>query len=142
MNRLEQNHRIAALLDPADFLPAVGQGALAIECAIDRPDVIEAVAPLMHHPTLPRDHRRARVLARARREAATRRSRATPMFRDGELWLRGLLANRDGTDVMRGERSVALDADAGDVAVADELGRELAEEFKSRGAARAASTAS
>ena len=28
-NRLEQNHRIAALLDPADFLPAVGQGALA-----------------------------------------------------------------------------------------------------------------
>ena len=44
------------------------------------------------------------------------------MFRDGELWLRGLLAKREGTDVLRGERSVALDADAGDVAVADALG--------------------
>ncbi len=66
LNRLEQNHRISAYLEPEDFLPAVGQGALAIECALDRPDVIAAVAPLMHHPTLSRDHRGAGVLARAR----------------------------------------------------------------------------
>ena len=36
------------------------------------------------------------------------------LFRDGELWLRGLLANREGTDILRGERSVALDAETGD----------------------------
>jgi hypothetical protein len=58
------------------------------------------------------------------------------MFRNGELWLRGLLANREGTDILRGERSVALDAETGDVAVAERLGQDLAEEFKSRGAAR------
>jgi len=57
-------------------------------------------------------------------------------FRDGELWLRGLLAVRDGSEVMRGERSLALDSHSGDVAKADELGRALADEFKSRGAAR------
>jgi len=135
LNRLEQNHRISALLDPADFLPAVGQGALAIECATDRTDIIEAVAPLMHHPTL------LAVTAERAFSRALTGSCHTPiagyaMFRDGQLWLRGLLATRDGVDILRGERSVALDADTGDPAVADALGRDLAEDFKSRGAAR------
>ena len=57
-------------------------------------------------------------------------------FRDGELWLRGLLATRDGRDVIRGERSLVLDAQRGDPAAADALGRTLADEFKARGAAR------
>ena len=56
------------------------------------------------------------------------------MLRDGELWLRGLLASRDGCDVMRGERSATVN----DVAGADELGRALAGEFLERGAARLA----
>jgi hydroxymethylbilane synthase len=135
LNRLEQNHRIAAYLDPADFLPAVGQGALAIECAEDRADVIDAVAPLMHHPTY------LAIIAERAFSRALAGSCHTPIagyatFRNGELWLRGLLANREGTDILRGERSVALDADAGDVASADLLGRDLAEDFKSRGAER------
>ncbi|HTP99078.1 MAG TPA: hydroxymethylbilane synthase [Casimicrobiaceae bacterium] len=134
LNRLGQNHRIAALLDPADFLPAVGQGALAIECAADRTDVIEAVAPLIHHPTL------LAVTAERAFSRSLTGSCHTPIagyatFRDGQLWLRGLLATRDGTDVLRGERSVTLDADTGDTAAADALGRELGEEFKARGAA-------
>jgi hydroxymethylbilane synthase len=135
LNRLEQNHRIAAYLDPADFLPAVGQGALAIECAEDRADVIDAVAPLMHHPTY------LAIIAERAFSRALAGSCHTPIagyatFRNGELWLRGLLANREGTDILRGERSVALDADGGDVAIADRLGQDLAEEFKSRGAER------
>jgi len=134
LNRLGQNHRICALLDPADFLPAVGQGALAIECAVDRPEIIEAVAPLMHHPTL------LAVTAERAFSRSLTGSCHTPIagyatFRDGQLWLRGLLATRDGTDVLRGERSVTLDADTGDTAAADALGRELGEEFKARGAA-------
>jgi len=135
LNRLEQNHRISALLDPADFLPAVGQGALAIECPTDRPDIIAALGSLMHIPTL------LAVTAERAFARALAGSCHTPIagyarFRDGALWLRGLLATRDGTDILRGERSVALDPEAGDLAVADELGHELAEDFKARGAAR------
>ncbi|MFO1312527.1 MAG: hydroxymethylbilane synthase [Burkholderiales bacterium] len=135
LNRLEQNHRISAYLDPADFLPAVGQGALAIECAEDRPDVIEAVAPLMHHPT------HLAIVAERAFSRALSGSCHTPIggyavFREGDLWLRGLLANREGTDILRGERSVALDAEKGDIATAERLGQDLAEDFKSRGAAR------
>ena len=47
--------------------------------------------------------RRARVLARAGRQLPHAARRATPMVRHGELWLRGLLASRDGAEVLRGE---------------------------------------
>ena len=30
------------------------------------------------------------------------------MMRHGELWLRGLLASRDGTEVMRGDKAAAV----------------------------------
>ena len=135
LNRLGQNHRISALLDPADFLPAVGQGALAIECVTDREDIVAAVAPLTDTATL------LAITAERAFSRALSGSCHTPIagyatFREGELWLRGLLAVRDGSDVMRGERSVALDSQSGDLARADELGRALADEFKSRGAAR------
>jgi hydroxymethylbilane synthase len=133
--RLGRRDRITSLLDPAAFLPAVGQGALAIECASDRADVIEAVAPLTHRPTW------LAVLAERAFSRALSGSCHTPIagyatFRDGELWLRGLLATREGTEVLRGERSVALDAESGDIEVADALGRALAQEFSERGAAR------
>jgi hydroxymethylbilane synthase len=53
-------------------------------------------------------------------------------FSLGELWLRGLLASRDGATVMRGERRAVCDDDA----AADGLGRALADEFLARGAAK------
>ncbi|HKW81509.1 MAG TPA: hydroxymethylbilane synthase, partial [Casimicrobiaceae bacterium] len=46
LRRLGLAARIAALLDPADSLPAIGQGALAIECRADRDDVLAVLAPL------------------------------------------------------------------------------------------------
>jgi hydroxymethylbilane synthase len=135
LNRLEQGHRIAASLEPDQFLPAVGQGALALECVSARADIIAALAPLVHRPTL------LAVTAERAFSRALSGSCHTPLagyatFRDGELWLRGLIANREGTDVLRGERTAPLDADHGDLAVADALGRALADEFKARGAER------
>ena len=135
LNRLEQRQRIAALLDPSEFLPAVGQGALALECASARTDVIDLLAPLTHRPTL------LAVTAERAFSRSLTGSCHTPIaghavFRNGELWLRGLLATRDGTDVMRGERAVPLDAERGELAVADSLGRALGEDFLARGAAR------
>jgi porphobilinogen deaminase len=53
-------------------------------------------------------------------------------MRHGELWLRGLLASRDGSEVMRGEKS----APVADTAAADALGTILADEFLARGAGR------
>ena len=57
---------------------------------------------------------------------------AHAVFAHGELWLRGLLASRDGAEVLRGDRRSPCD----DPKAADALGRALATEFLARGAAR------
>lgn len=135
LNRLEQGHRASALLDPGVFLPAVGQGALALECPIARTDVIEWLKPLIHHPTL------LAITAERAFSHALSGSCHTPIggyatFRGGELWLRGLIASRDGTDILRGERTAAIDPESGPMAQAEALGRALADEFLARGAQR------
>ena len=135
VHRLELHHRIAAYLDTEAFVPAVGQGALALECRADRPDVIAMLARLIDWPTL---HAVTAERAFSRMLAG---SCKTPIaghatFRGDELRLVGLIASRDGLDMLRGERSARIDAADPDTAAADALGRALGEEFLARGAAR------
>lgn len=128
--RLGFAERIAAMIDPVDSLPAIGQGALAIECRADDRELIEALAPLSDTPT---------TLATRAERAFGRRLAGdcrTPLaayasWRGPELWLRALIARRDGSEVMRGERAGALES----VAEADSLGDALGAEFLARGAA-------
>ena len=51
LKRLGLSGRITALLNPEQSLPAVGQGALGIECRADRTDLIELMQPLNHQAT-------------------------------------------------------------------------------------------
>ena len=102
LKRLGFSDRIADLIDPADSLPAPGQGALAIECRADRPDLVGAFAPLADTAT---------TLATSAERAFSRLLAGnchTPLAAHGEwmgerLWLRGLVASADGREVMRGE---------------------------------------
>ena len=129
LKRLGFAERITAILDPADSLPAVGQGALALECRADRPDVIAALAPLA-------DARTTLAVTAERAFGATLAGSChTPLaahatWRSDELWLRGLIASRDGTKVLRGERVAA----ATTIADAEKLGNTLGAEFLARGA--------
>ena len=130
LKRLGFADRIAALLDPAESLPAIGQGALALECRADRGDVIDALARLADRESaLATSAERAFGLALAG-DCRTPLA-AYAMQRDGELWLRALIASRDGRRVLRGER-------AGRCAGLDDaraLGEALGAEFLARGAA-------
>ena len=136
LKRLGLPDRIRALLEPDESLPAPGQGALALECRADRTDVIAALAPLADAGT---------TLATAAERAFSRAlsgSCNTPLaafaeWEEGRLWIRGLIARRDGGEVMRGER----EAEVADVAEAAALGEGLADEFLARGAARLIVTA-
>ncbi|MDD2879840.1 MAG: hydroxymethylbilane synthase [Rhodoferax sp.] len=49
LKRLGLAARIRAVFEPSQMLPAAGQGALGIEVRTDRTDVIDALAPLVHH---------------------------------------------------------------------------------------------
>jgi hydroxymethylbilane synthase len=131
LKRLGLASRIASLLDPEELLPAAGQGALAIECHADRPDVIAALAPLAD-PEATLATTAERAFARALSGSCHTPLAAYALVRHGELWLRGLVASRDGAEVLRGDRSAVV----ADVAAADALGLTLAAEFHARGAAR------
>jgi hydroxymethylbilane synthase len=131
LKRRWHGERIRAQLEPDESLPAPGQGALALECRADRGDVIAALAPLADTGT---------TLATAAERAFSRAlsgSCHTPLaafaqWEEGRLWLRGLIARRDGGDMLRGEREAEVTDSEGAAA----LGRDLADEFLARGAAR------
>ena len=131
LKRLGFASRIASTLDPEESLPAVGQGALAIECRTERTDVALALAPLADRDTTLATTAE-RAFARALSGSCNTPLAAYAVFRHGELWLRGLVASRDGAEVMRGERSAAV----ADASAADALGLALGDEFLARGAAR------
>ena len=133
LKRLGFAARIASFLDPEESLPAVGQGALALECRADRADVLAALTPLGDRDTTLATTAE-RAFSRALSGSCHTPLAAHAIFMHGELWLRGLLASRDGAEVMRGDRRSALD----DVHHADALGRALASDFLARGAARLA----
>jgi len=130
LKRLGFADRITAILEPEDSLPAVGQGAIALECRSDRPDVIAALAALADvDTTLATAAERAfgRTLAGSCRTPLA----AYAIRRDREFWLRGLVASRDGRSVLRGERAAVVAT----VHDAEALGEALGEELLARGAA-------
>ncbi|HAX22870.1 MAG TPA: hydroxymethylbilane synthase [Hydrogenophaga sp.] len=51
LKRLGLGERIRHIFEPAESLPAAGQGALGIEVRADRSDLVEALKPLVHMPT-------------------------------------------------------------------------------------------
>ena len=135
LKRLGRADRIVAFLDPDESLPAAGQGALALECRTDRADVLAALAPLAdRNTTLATTAERA--FSRALSGSCHTPLAAHAIFVHGELWLRGLLASRDGRDIIRGERFAALDPKTAELAAAESLGRALADDFLARGAER------
>lgn len=126
LKRLGLAERITALLTPDESLPAVGQGALAIECREDRAGLIERLAPLTHVPT------RQCVLAERALSRALAGSCNVPLagfaeIGGGQLRLRGLVGAPDGSRVIRDEASGAsIDA--------EQVGLVLAGKLRAQGA--------
>jgi hydroxymethylbilane synthase len=114
---------------PAELmLPAVAQGALALECRAGDAATLTLLAPLDHGPT--------RAAATAERAFLRRLEGGcqVPIAAYAEvnsslLRLRGLVGSLDGATIVRGERQ-------GPAADAEALGTELAEELLARGADR------
>jgi len=51
LKRLGLEHRIRRVFEPTQMLPAAGQGALGIEVRAGRPEVAQALVPLVHRTT-------------------------------------------------------------------------------------------
>lgn len=127
LKRLGLAGRITALLAPEECLPAVGQGALGIECRSDRRDLFERLAPLVHGPT---QHcvSAERAFSRTLAGSCNVPLAGFAVHIGAQLHLRGLVGAPDGSTVVRGEIR-------GEDSAAETLGIALAEDLKRKGAA-------
>jgi len=124
--RLGLEERIRARLEPEESLPAIGQGAVGIECRADDERVNDLIAPLHHAPTADR------VIAERALNNRLMGGCQVPIaghavLENNGLYLRALVGTPDGKRVLRGERR-------GPRAEAQALGSAVAEELIDAGA--------
>lgn len=126
LRRLGMADQITQVMPPEESLPAVGQGALGIECRADAPDVAALIRGLDDPDT--HDRVAAERAVNARLEGSCHVPLAAYAMLEGEtLWLRGLVASRDGRQVLMAEGRAARSEGPG-------LGHAVAEDLLGQGA--------
>lgn len=126
LKRLALPERIRQPLDPQLCLPAVGQGAIGIECRLDDDRTRTLLAPLQHNDTAICIGAERAMNARLEGGCQVPIGSYAEIVGD-QLWLRALVGSPDGRRVIRTEGRSALDQGV-------HLGIRLAEELLSRGA--------
>ncbi|MDO4441054.1 MAG: hydroxymethylbilane synthase [Moraxella sp.] len=133
LQRLELDERIRHELDDSLSLPAVGQGALAIECRADDETILQLLAPLNDPPT------RLCVLAERAMNRTLEGGCQVPIAGfatiDGDtLTLRGRVGSIDGTTLLKSQQSITLSHSTADEYAAETLGENLAKDLLAQGA--------
>jgi len=131
LKRLGLEGRIRAIFDTTTSLPAAGQGALGIEIRAGRPELVEALRPLVHMPTW------LRVAAERTVSRAMGGSCSMPLAAhadwaaDGQLQLQAAWGDPDGDARLV---QTAAQATVQSLADAESLGHRVAQALQSAGA--------
>lgn len=130
LKRLGLADRIRQVIDPADMLPAAGQGALGLEIRSTQHDLAALLQPLNHAPT-----RRAtlaeRAVSRALGGSCSMPLAAHATWQaDGQLSLSALLGHPEREGLLRAQASALPDNDA----QAEALGQRVAQALIEQGA--------
>jgi hydroxymethylbilane synthase len=128
LRRLGHGDRISETLSLEVSLPAIGQGALGLECRADDAEVRAMVAPLDDPATAAAVRCERAFLLRLQGGCQTPIA-AHATVTGGRLAVEGLVGRVDGTEILRGRADGAADAP-------EALGIRLAEDLLGRGAAR------
>jgi hydroxymethylbilane synthase len=126
LHRLEQAQRIASYMEPPQWLPAAGQGAIAVQVRSDNAEAREVFATLNHAPTMTAVTAERAFLA-ALEGGCQVPIGALAVSAGAELRLFGLIGNLEGTRVIRGE----IEVDQSDPV---RSGEALASELREKGA--------
>jgi hydroxymethylbilane synthase len=126
LERMDMPERIRSVIPAEVCLPAVAQGALAIEVLANDASTQGFVDCLNDETTL------ACVRAERAMNAALEGGCQVPIgsyaiWQGEQIWLRGLVASLDGKTIVRGERK-------GSAADAEMMGEDLAQELLAKGA--------
>ena len=126
LKRLGMAERITQTLPVSVSLPAVGQGAIGIECRIDDVEINEMLKALHDNTT--------GLCVTAERAMNTRLNGGCQVpiagfavFEDGQIFMRGLVGNPDGTVLYRAEQKGPSDQ-------VENIGRIIAEDLLAQGA--------
>lgn len=126
LKRLGLASRIREALPPEVSLPAVGQGAVGIECRMADAQTQALLAPLHDRETA------TRIIAERAMNTRLEGGCQVPIgsyaeLDNGALWLRALVGEPDGSQIIRGER-------CGTPEQAEAMGIDLADELLNKGA--------
>ncbi len=124
--RLGFEGRIRSRLSINESLPAIGQGAVGIECRMDDARVLALLAPL-HHPDTATRVGAERAMNRRLQGGCQVPIAGHAVLKGDELWLRGLVGTPDGTCLLVAEQAAPR-------AQAEELGMQVADELIAQGA--------
>ncbi|MFV0448635.1 MAG: hydroxymethylbilane synthase [Vibrio sp.] len=126
LKRLELQARIRSFIEPEQSLPAVGQGAVGIECRLDDERLLKLLAPLNHADTA--DRVKCERAMNLTLEGGCQVPIGSYALLEGDdIWLRALVGEPDGSIIVRGEiRGARQDA--------EKLGVELAHQLLAQGA--------
>ncbi|EJL6480978.1 hydroxymethylbilane synthase [Vibrio cholerae] len=126
LKRLELESRIRSFIEPEQSLPAVGQGAVGIECRVNDQRVRALLAPLNHADTADRV-RCERAMNLTLQGGCQVPIGSYALLEGDTIWLRALVGEPDGSQIVRGEIR-------GPRTQAEQLGITLAEQLLSQGA--------
>lgn len=126
MDRLDLSHKITSRLSLSEMLPAVGQGAIGIECRTADEATKNIIAALKHEQTMICVGAE-RALSRELQGSCEIPIAAHAYIRAGEVILRGLVASLDG-------REIISESDRGAPGEAKMLGKNLGKKLLRRGA--------
>ena len=129
LQRLELAATFTVPIEADVVIPAVGQGALAIETRASDPDLAERIATLFADPQTELAVRAERAFLRTLRGGCQAPVGAHATVRDGRLRLTAAICAVDGSQVVRGD----VDRPVGDVAAAEVLGESLARRLLAEG---------
>ncbi len=126
LKRLGMAERITESLDPADSLPAIGQGAIGVECRADDAQTNRYLQVLHDQETS------IRIVAERAMNARLNGGCQVPVagyaeIRNGRLHMRGLVGKPDGSLLYRAEQF-------GELENAEQIGRKLADDLLNQGA--------
>ena len=126
LKRLDLTYRITALLEPEQSLPAVGQGALGIECLSNRPDLVRLMEPL-HDRETAQCVEAERAMSRVLGGSCKLPLGGFSQIADNVLNLRGVVVTTEGKTIISDELNGKPEAGT-------TLGEQLAQNLMAQGA--------
>ncbi len=127
VQRMNKQDYISSYFEFDEWLPAVGQGAMAVEISEENNEIKEILKAVVNHPETETVTKAERSMLKALGGGCQTPIASIAEMKQGKIFIRGLVAAADGSKVFRAE----LYASAGSP---EETGREIAEMLLKQGA--------